>query len=200
MALLPAWFVCFSLLFYIVRFTYLLIYSLLGFCSYRLALFTRSFLLPCPTMKFFLSTFYLALAITNIVIAAPTTLESRQVCGKWDTINLDSASDSSSSYVVVNNLWNASSADSGYQCTTVDSYSGDTMAWTTSWTWTGGSNQVKSYASVEYVFPSAKLHDISSINTVWSWRYCLCSSFLSFFFSPFRFLLMALLLEENAQK
>jgi xyloglucan-specific endo-beta-1,4-glucanase len=44
-------------------------------------------------------------------------------------------------------LWNEGEATSGSQCTTVTSDSGNSLVWSTSWSWEGASNQVKSYAN-----------------------------------------------------
>ena len=44
-------------------------------------------------------------------------------------------------------LWNEAQASSGSQCTTVTSDSSNSLAWSTSWSWEGASNQVKSYAN-----------------------------------------------------
>lgn len=41
-------------------------------------------------------------------------------------------------YTVYNNLYAKDAATSGSQCLGVDSLSGSTIAWHTSWTWVGG--------------------------------------------------------------
>ncbi len=84
----------------------------------------------------------LPLVLSKVVFAAPTvTLQERatEICGQWDTVV-------AGPYTVYQNLWNEAKATSGSQCTTVNSYT-QNLAWSTSWTWQGASNQVKSYAN-----------------------------------------------------
>lgn len=58
----------------------------------------------------------------------------------------------------------------GSQCTTVNSLSGNTLSWKTSWSWSGGQGQVKSFANVVTDIAVTKLSSISSIPSTWSWR------------------------------
>jgi hypothetical protein len=51
-------------------------------------------------------------------------------------------------YEFNNNNWGKGAASSGNQCTTVQSTSGSGVSWSTSWTWQGGQDNVKSYANV----------------------------------------------------
>ncbi len=62
-----------------------------------------------------------------------------QVCNNGDTIT-------QGSYWLSNNLWGASSG-SGSQCISNTSMSGNTIAWSTNWSWSGSANSVKSYDS-----------------------------------------------------
>ncbi|CAO3661914.1 unnamed protein product [Umbelopsis ramanniana] len=97
------------------------------------------------------------------VTAAP--LEKRAaMCGQWD-----SAVDGS--YTIYQDLWGESAATSGSQCTTVNSLSGSTLNWSTSWTWAGGSSSVKSYANAALTFTPKQLSAIKSIPIVWDWSY-----------------------------
>lgn len=68
-------------------------------------------------------------------------------------------------------LWGESAATSGSQCTTVNSLSGSTLNWSTSWTWAGGSSSVKSYANAALTFTPKQLSAIKSIPIVWDWSY-----------------------------
>lgn len=72
-----------------------------------------------------------------------------------------------------NDLWGESSATSGSQCSEIEGLSGTTVTWETSWTWEGGSSDVKSYAQIADAAPSdyVELADIESYTTSWSWTY-----------------------------
>jgi len=101
------------------------------------------------------------------VLASPTpTLDKRAttICGQWDSVV-------TGTYTIYQDLWNEAEATSGSQCTTVDSLSGTTLVWSTSWTWAGGSNQVKSYANAVVSETTKKqISAIASIPTTWKWR------------------------------
>ncbi|KAF4213855.1 hypothetical protein CNMCM5878_009917 [Aspergillus fumigatiaffinis] len=73
-------------------------------------------------------------------------------------------------YTVNNNLWGKSSG-SGSQCTYVDSISNSGVAWHTTWTWSGGDNQVKSYANSQVSLTKKLVSQISSIPTTVQWSY-----------------------------
>ncbi|GAA3571928.1 hypothetical protein GCM10022419_060990 [Nonomuraea rosea] len=62
-----------------------------------------------------------------------------QLCNAFDSVTMGK-------YWVNNNLWGQSSG-TGTQCVWAGSTSGNTISWGTSWSWSGQSNQVKSYAS-----------------------------------------------------
>jgi xyloglucan-specific endo-beta-1,4-glucanase len=113
------------------------------------------------------------IALASAVNAAPTIeLEPRgsykQFCGQWDSTTF-SIANSDASYIVYNNLWGESSAQSGSQCTTVTSISGNEIAWKTNWSWEGSSSKVKSYANVAYQYTPKQLSAISKISTKWTW-------------------------------
>ncbi|KAI0479476.1 family 12 glycosyl hydrolase [Xylariaceae sp. FL0804] len=102
---------------------------------------------------------------------APTTptptrtlaARSTTFCGQWDSVE-------TGSYTVYNNLWGEDNG-SGSQCTTADSLSGSTLAWSTSWSWADGSSDVKSYANAVLSFTPAQLSAISTIPSTWDWSY-----------------------------
>lgn len=75
----------------------------------------------------------LAVGSTSLALAAPTTTVEKRAdfCGQWD-------SKVTGAYTVYNNLWGQAQATSGSQCTGVDSLSGSTLKWHTSWSWAGG--------------------------------------------------------------
>lgn len=107
------------------------------------------------------------------VLAAPSpaeapskTLHERatQICGQWDTVV-------TGTYTLYQDLWGESSASSGSQCSTFDSLSGESIAWSTSWTWAGGSSSVKSYANVVVTQSTGyQVSAISSVPTTWDYR------------------------------
>ncbi|KAG8807630.1 hypothetical protein FRC19_006414, partial [Serendipita sp. 401] len=76
----------------------------------------------------------------------------------------------SGSFTVFQNLWGASAATSGSQCMNVNSVSGSTFAWDTTWTWAGGPYNVKSYDNVAYnIATGVQVSKITSIPTTWNW-------------------------------
>lgn len=108
-----------------------------------------------------------ALAGAALASPTPTGPEKRQattVCGQWDSVP-------TGSYTVYQNLWGMDQASSGSQCTSVDSLSGSTLSWSTSWSWQGGAGQVKSFANTGLNFDARQLSSISSIPATWSWRW-----------------------------
>ncbi|RLN76366.1 hypothetical protein BBJ28_00007047 [Nothophytophthora sp. Chile5] len=101
---------------------------------------------------------------TAIACAAALTFASAaDYCGQWDSAT-------AGRYIVYNNLWNMSAATSGSQCTGVDSISGSSLAWHTSYSWAGGPTQVKSYASAALVFDKKQLKSITTIPTIMKYK------------------------------
>lgn len=127
-------------------------------------------------MKFTTAAFNLVLAATATV-GSPTptdesaashidtALEKRSTtfCGSY-------GSETSGQYTFYHNNWGASYATSGSQCTTFNDLDSNTASWSTSWTWAGGSNYVKSYSNVAVTDVNKKLSSISTINSTWKWR------------------------------
>ncbi|KAG2524034.1 hypothetical protein BBO99_00005378 [Phytophthora kernoviae] len=74
-------------------------------------------------------------------------------------------------YIVYNNLWNQGAASSGSQCTGVDSASGSTVAWHTSYSWSGAPTEVKSYSNAALVFSKKQIKNIKSIPTTMKYSY-----------------------------
>ncbi|KAL8853716.1 MAG: hypothetical protein Q9221_001527 [Calogaya cf. arnoldii] len=99
-------------------------------------------------------------------LSAPTkVLEPRgpSQCGQYTSISIGS-------YTVYANQWGASTG-SGSQCSQIDNLSGTSLAWSTTWSWSGNENSVKSYTNVESPFTRKPLSQYSSIPTSWSWSY-----------------------------
>ncbi|KAA8565621.1 hypothetical protein EYC84_009473 [Monilinia fructicola] len=114
----------------------------------------------------------LPLLFSGAAIAAPAaskTLKARstQICGQYDSV-------ATGAYTVYQNLWGKDQATSGSQCSTVESLNDANIAWSSSWSWQGASNQVKSYANValgSVTKTGVQVSSISSIPAVWKWGY-----------------------------
>ncbi|KAJ5317919.1 hypothetical protein PENANT_c004G06289 [Penicillium antarcticum] len=77
----------------------------------------------------------------------------------------------SGSYGVSNNLWGKDSG-TGSQCTYVNSVSSSGVSWHTTWTWSGGENNVKSYPNSGLAnLKKQHVSQISSIPTSVKWSY-----------------------------
>ncbi|KAF6839521.1 glycosyl hydrolase family 12 [Colletotrichum musicola] len=106
------------------------------------------------------------LSLATLALATPTpTLDKRATtfCGQWDSAV-------TSTYTVYNNLWGASSG-SGSQCTTLTGLSGSSLQWSTTWSWSGGQYNVKSYANAVLNASKKALNTIGSIPSTWNWSY-----------------------------
>jgi len=112
---------------------------------------------------------FLAL-FTSAVLASPTpqaSVDTSVHCGQWDTVT-------AGNYELLLDQWGISSA-SGSQCAHVTSMSGSTIAWTTNWTWTGGSG-VKTFTDMQLNAGIGKqLSAIGSMPATWDWSYSLSS-------------------------
>ncbi|KAE8353096.1 concanavalin A-like lectin/glucanase domain-containing protein [Aspergillus coremiiformis] len=87
-------------------------------------------------------------------------------CGQYDTINVGN-------FKLYNNMWGKDSG-SGHQCVGLDSSANDSsgrVSWHTSWSWSGGDGQVKSYPNFEARPANKKVSELSNIQTTWSWSY-----------------------------
>lgn len=121
-------------------------------------------------MKFASAITQLLLAASAAVAAPATELAADSDLAKRATTYCDSyGSFSSAYYTFYHNNWGAS-AGSGSQCTTFSSTSGRTVGWSTSWSWSGGSSNVKSYSNVAITNVNKKLSAVKSIASVWKWR------------------------------
>ncbi|KAK3172596.1 hypothetical protein OEA41_005920 [Lepraria neglecta] len=112
---------------------------------------------------------YLYPLLTLLVptLAAPSkALEPRGAsqCGQYTSI-------STGTFTIASNEWGASYG-SGSQCSQINSLSGSSLAWQTTWTWANNPNNVKSYTNVESSTTSCKqLSAYKTIPTTWSWSY-----------------------------
>jgi xyloglucan-specific endo-beta-1,4-glucanase len=119
-------------------------------------------------------TFLIPAFLAAAVVAAPVTdaeipsatIDKRAVtfCGQWDSVV-------TGTYTVYNNKWGQSAATSGSQCTTVTSDVSNSLVWSTSWSWAGGSTSVKSYANAVVTQSTGiKLSAIKTIPSTWKYR------------------------------
>ncbi|KAL2801768.1 concanavalin A-like lectin/glucanase domain-containing protein [Aspergillus granulosus] len=106
-------------------------------------------------MKFFLPILPLGLA---------ATAAAQELCEQYGSIT-------AGHYTLNNNLWGQDSG-SGSQCTTLDGSTDSTISWHTTWTWSGGENNVKSYANSGLTLGEVKIvSDLTSIPTSVQWEY-----------------------------
>ncbi|KAI0200652.1 family 12 glycosyl hydrolase [Astrocystis sublimbata] len=104
--------------------------------------------------------------LASLAFATPTPTVNKRAttfCGQWDSLE-------TGPYIVYNNLWGQDSG-SGSQCTTVDGLSGNSVAWSTKWSWSGGNYNVKSYANAVVQTPVKQVSAISSIPSSWKYSY-----------------------------
>lgn len=83
------------------------------------------------------------------------------LAGQWDSAQTDE-------YILYINQWGKDNADSGEACGALTSESGDSVGWTTNWTWSGGEG-VKSYTNINARNNlNLQLSAISSIKSSWT--------------------------------
>lgn len=105
--------------------------------------------------------------ITHLIVSLLSPAALAQVatlCGQYSSYT-------SGDYEFNNNLWGESEG-TGSQCTYVESDSSSGVSWYTTYTWSGGEYDVKSYAYSGRVIPTGMLiSQISSMPTSSSWSY-----------------------------
>jgi xyloglucan-specific endo-beta-1,4-glucanase len=91
-----------------------------------------------------------------------TNLNVAPISGKFDSV-------STGQYSLLNNLWGEQDANpGGSQTSQLISISGNVIGWETSWAWSGGPYQVKSYANIQLdVGINQQLSAISSMPVSW---------------------------------
>ncbi|KDR66527.1 hypothetical protein GALMADRAFT_147761 [Galerina marginata CBS 339.88] len=113
-----------------------------------------------PRLLFFAS-------LVPFVIAAPVNevanIDTSSHCGTWDSVT-------AGPYSLNLDQWGISGA-SGSDCASLTSLNGNTIAWKTTWKWTGGNaNGVKTYTDIQLNNGLNKqLSAIKSIPVVWNW-------------------------------
>ncbi|KAJ5477478.1 xyloglucan-specific endo-beta-1-4-glucanase A [Penicillium diatomitis] len=119
-------------------------------------------------MKTFTPLSLLTVALAGLgdaaAVSTNTLTRRSDFCDQWGSVT-------KGNYIVYNNLWGQSADPSGHQCTGVDSLNGNTIAWHTSFGWTGAKYSVKSFANIALKFTAKTLKDVKSINSTWKWSY-----------------------------
>ncbi|KAG6864664.1 hypothetical protein C0991_008001 [Blastosporella zonata] len=104
----------------------------------------------------------LALAAPSSGLETRATIDTSSHCGQWDTVT-------AGQYTMYLDQWGSSGATSGSDCASLTSLSGTTIAWKTTWTWTGGSG-VKSFTNVGLNSGLNKqLSALTTIPATWTW-------------------------------
>ncbi|KAF9063020.1 glycoside hydrolase family 12 protein [Rhodocollybia butyracea] len=105
------------------------------------------------------------LLLLPFAFAAPAAERSEftTFCGQWDT-------DTSGNYELLLDQWGLADATSGSDCASITSTNGETIAWTATWTWTGGTS-VKSFTDMQLNKGiNQQLSAISTIPSTWNWE------------------------------
>ncbi|KAE9347464.1 hypothetical protein PF008_g7793 [Phytophthora fragariae] len=98
-----------------------------------------------------------------LTAAAVSVTSAAEFCDQWGQAK-------SGNYIIYNNLWGSSAATGGgKQCTALDSGSGDSVAWHTTWSWQGGDKSVKSFANAALEFDPVPLSEVKSIPSTMSY-------------------------------
>ncbi|KAF4144924.1 Glycosyl hydrolase family 12 [Phytophthora infestans] len=99
-----------------------------------------------------------------LTAAAMSATYAEEFCDQWGKTT-------SGNYIIYNNLWGSSAATGGgKQCTSLNSGSGDTVSWRTTWSWQGGDKEVKSYANAALEFEPVPLTEVKSIPSTMSYK------------------------------
>ncbi|KAK7014404.1 concanavalin A-like lectin/glucanase domain-containing protein [Favolaschia claudopus] len=130
-------------------------------------------------MKVF-ATVFLALTLGAVASPVPENDEREVGLAKRGavlTAQFATESEINGRFILENNLWGQSAATSGSQSSQVTATNGNAVTWHTTYTWTGGNFQVKSYANLDLRTGLGKsISSISSIPTTWQWTYSSASS------------------------
>jgi xyloglucan-specific endo-beta-1,4-glucanase len=111
--------------------------------------------------------------VANPVIEAGTkTIREATAVQEQVSLCTQYAYHAENGYEVLNNLWGKDMATSGSQCTYFDGSVGSGIAWSTQWQWTGGENNVKSYAYAGRILDKGNtISKIKKMPTSVTWKY-----------------------------
>jgi len=103
--------------------------------------------------------------IPVVLLASFSAFSSAQtISGRLDCIP-------AGSYTLCQNLWGSASGV-GSESSTLVSVSGNTVAWSTNYTWANNPNNVKSYPNlISNTAKGVQLQNIQSTQTFWQWHY-----------------------------
>ncbi|KAJ7051326.1 glycoside hydrolase family 12 protein [Mycena amicta] len=127
----------------------------------------------------FLGTALLAFALGVAASPIVEKEEERSLSKRGAVLTAQFATESeiNGRFTLENNLWGESAATSGSQSSQVTATNGNAVTWHTTYTWTGGNFNVKSYANLDLRVGLGKtVASIASIPTVWQWTYSSASS------------------------
>ncbi|KAK4504735.1 hypothetical protein PRZ48_002697 [Zasmidium cellare] len=112
-----------------------------------------------------ITTTFFSAALAGLAAAAPrNTIRQANNCEQYASVQ-------TGTYTVYNNLWNESAATSGSQCFSVTGLANNVLSWVTTWTWVGGTGQVKSYANAVVTLTAQQISSITTIPSTWTWSY-----------------------------
>ena len=109
------------------------------------------------------------LLVAATASAAPAALNilsdrATQQCGQYQ-------SQVQGAYTLSTNGWGWT-AGTGSQCSEINSVSGNTIAWDTTYSWSGGPTSVKSYTNIQAnTYTRKQLSAYTSLPTTWKWSY-----------------------------
>ncbi|KIY42995.1 glycoside hydrolase family 12 protein [Fistulina hepatica ATCC 64428] len=120
-------------------------------------------------LVFALLAFAASVFASSVELVTPLGVRATSYCGQYDSVT-------SGNYILYLDQWGLDDATSGSDCASITSSSGSEIAWSATWTWTGGTG-VKAYTNVALNSGlNQKLSAISSIPTSWSWSQSITSS------------------------
>ncbi|KAL6301694.1 glycoside hydrolase family 12 protein [Sparassis latifolia] len=109
------------------------------------------------------------LSLVFVSALAAMARASTTITGQYDCVT-------GGNYQLCNNQWGISDG-TGSQNATLISTSGNTISWSTTWTWANNPNDVKTYTNVESTTAKGVLLSaITSVPTSWDWEYVTESS------------------------
>lgn len=136
------------------------------YLSFKLYVYAPALTLNCPhpfaTMHLTTFTLVAATALAAPILEPKIQERATQQCGQYQT-------QYQGPYNLATNGWGWSTG-TGSHCSQINSVSGNTIAWDTTWTWTGGPTSVKSYTNVQLNNYARKpLGQYVSMPSIWRW-------------------------------
>ena len=116
---------------------------------------------------------------TTVAVSSTTTLAGGTTMAPTGTATSGTGSSicdatstlSASGYTIMANIWGATPGIGGQQCAQVGSGSGSGVSWSSTWSWSSGTN-IKSFANAAGgSTPCKPVNQITSLPSTWQWRY-----------------------------